>query len=363
METLVQLSSEKDYLRQNTKWGATHDALGQIRYHTMSMEDLLDAQNAAWVTEFDVFFFIHTAYYVNMNDMVELLSRNKRSIAKLIVHRHSKEEGTMFDGEIDYTSRHGYIVQRNVETGERYIHSSMEWLFTSTTKVWRSARGAVTWTFKRVTADTWIIDMAWCPNDLDERYSSYVHQLNSPAAAAHRMNEESLIDVSPPMTTPSLPGAIVETFAGVTIVKASGLQKPLRITNAKFYEYLASNVVGKKRDPEHLADLFALARRENSLTSTFPGSRRFEVPVDQVADHVMAAFLSGIDREADLLSVLRIAEDTVSNHRKMLEGDTFNVDSTRARVKTGLKVVKEFNEVRRANDTFTAIIDSIDRRT
>nr|QLC27600.1 putative methyltransferase [Erysiphe necator associated abispo virus 1] len=361
METLVSLSSEKDYLRRNTKWGNAIDANGNVRYHEMRLEDALAEENREWIQGFDVFMFIHTAYYVDMARMVDLLSRNPRSIAKLLIHRHKHEQGRLFDGEVEYTSRRGFIVQRNVKTGERYTHQTLEWLFTSATKVWRSERGAITWTFKRVTDETWMVDMAWCPNDLDERFHSYANQQGQ-RVAAHRMNEESMLDTSP-IELPQLPSGEIITFGGIVCVRPTGFARSLRLTNMDYYNYLCSAMVGKGRDENDLKDLFALARRENSLTSQFPGAKRFEVPVEDVADHVTAAFLAGVPREIELHSMLHQAQAMLSKHSKLAKGEVANFTTTGTTFKAGLRVAKELNEVRRSKDTLTALLEAVDKRT
>jgi len=361
METLVTLFSEKDYLRRNTKWGNPVDPAGNIRYHELKLEDALAVENNAWLANFDVFLFIHTAYYVDMGNMVDLLSRNPRSVAKLLVHRHKFEQGKLFDGEVEYTSRRGFIVQRNVATGERYTHATLEWLFTSTTKVWRSERGALTWTFKKVTDETWMIDMAWCPNDLDERFAAYRH-MSTAREAAHRMNEESMIETSV-LDSPALPAGEILTCGGIVCVKPAGFGRPLRLTNMNYYSYLSSAMVGKSRTSSDLKDLYALARRENSLTSTFPGAKRFEVPVEDVADHVTAAFLAGVPREIELFSVLQAAQSMLAEHDKLASGNTLNFTTKGTAWKSGLQVVKEVNEIRRSKDTLTALLDAVDKRT
>jgi len=361
METLVSLASEKDYLRKNTKWGPANDANGNPRYHNMRFEDALVEENRQWISEFDVFLFIHTAYYVDMARMVDLLSRNQNSVAKLLVHRHKHEQGKLFDGEVEYTSRRGYIVQRNVATGERYTHASMEWLFTSSTKVWRSETGAVTWSFKRVTDETWLVDMAWCPNDLDERYRSYAHH-DGPRSATHRMNEESMIETCT-LDPPVLPEGEIFTFGGIVCVKPSGLGRSLRLTNMDYYGYLCSAIVGKERSQDTLKDLFALARRENSLTSTFPGAKRFEVPVGDVADHVVAAFLAGVSREIELHSVLQAAQSMLRDHDNLAKGNVVNLTSSSSTFKSAVRVAKEVNDIRRSKDLTTALLEAVDRRT
>nr|QLC27601.1 putative methyltransferase [Erysiphe necator associated abispo virus 2] len=364
METVVNLQTEKDYLRRNTKWGPLHDAAGAVRYHTMGIDDLVDVANAGWVAQFDTLLMIHTGYYVDMAKLATLLSRGERTVAKLIVHRHRSEQGKLFNGEVEYVNRHDFVVQRNVVTGERYIHPSLEWMFRSTSKVWRCATGALTWTYKRVTDETWIIDVSACPVDLDERFDAYVHQYEGDRSrAAARMNDESLLDVAMTVRPPSLPDSDVSTDGGVVLLKPSGLGRQLRLTNMPYYEYLYSSMVGKPRDKANLSDLFALARRENSLTSTFPGSRRFEVPPDEVADHVIAAFLSGVQRETELLGVLRAADKDVSVMTKLASSEHLDVSTNRGKIKTAIKGAKAFNEIRTARDTFSAILETVDRAT
>lgn len=364
METVVSLTSEKDYLRQATKWGPQYDANGAIRYHHLGLDDLLDAGNADWLRQYGIFLFVHTGYYLPMDAVAYLLSLGERSVAKFIVHRHKDEQGKLFDGEVEYVNRNEFVVQRNVATGERYVHPSLEWMFRSVTKVWRTQHGALVWTFKKVTDETWIIDIALCPNDLDERYTAYLRQYGGDVnAACNRMNDESLMDIQHTYRLPSVPGAGVKSVGGIVYLEPQGTQVPIRLTNLSYYEYLSASMIGKPRNKATLHDLFALARREIALSSSFPGSKRFEVQPDEVADHVVAAFLSGVDRETELLSVLRTADEATATLDKLSSNDTFELQTNRGRLRTAVKVTKEFNEIRRAKDTFSAILDTVDRVT
>jgi hypothetical protein len=361
METVVSLATEKDYLRQATKWGPLYDQNGNVRYHNMDVNDLVDPANADWIRAYDVLLFIHTGYYIPMDMVARILHLGERTVAKFIIHRHKDEQGKLFNGECEYVNRNEVVVQRNVATGERYVHASLEWMFRSVTKVWRTPFGAVAWTFKKVTDETWIIDIAACPNDLDERFGAYHREANDLNYACKRMNEESLMDIQHTYRLPHVSGASVKTVGGVVCLYPDGMRVPLQLTNMAYYEYLTSSMIGKPRDKASLQDLFALARRENALTSTFPGSKRFDVPPDQVADHVVAAFLSGVERETELLAVLRSADEAVAVMDKLRSERAFDVHTNRGMVRTALKVTKELNEVRRAKDTFTAILDTIDR--
>jgi len=364
METLVSLETEKDYLRQATKWGPTHDDQGAVRYHLMGLADIRDHANADWLSQYGVFLLVHSGYYVPMDTLAYLLSLSERSVAKLVIHRHKDEQGKLFNGECEYVNRNDFVVQRNVVTGERYVHPSLEWMFRSVSKVWRTPLGAFVWSFKKVTDETWIIDVTSCPVDMDERYGAYLRMYGGDVrAACGRMNEESMMDIQSTYRLPSVAGADVKTVGGVVCLFPDGKEVPIRLTNLNYFEYLSSSMVGKPRNKATLSDLFALARREVALTSSFPGSKRFDVAPDEIADHVVAAFLSGVDRETELMSVLRTADEAVAVLDKLTSGNVFNVSSTKGRVRTALRVAQEFNEVRRSRDTATALLESLDRVT
>jgi len=361
METLVHRETEKDYLRAATKWGPANDVTGVPRYHDMSIDDVLDPANQEWASSFGVYMFVHTGYYIPMTKIAQLLANNKQAIAKFVVHRHRAEQGELFGGEVEYVSRHGFVVQRNIQTGERYIHPSLEWMWSSTSKVWRDDKNALTWTFSKVTDDTWILDIAWCPNDLDERFRSYVNQHTGDAlAAADRMNSEALIDSAMQPRLPQFAAAVVRSVAGVLLVEHPRFIKPLKITHQPFFEYLAGSVVGKQRDAGLLAELFALARRENALSSTFPTAKRFSVRHDEVAAHVTAAFISGVGDEDALLDIVAAYKEERVVHARKLMDRTHEVNSTRGRIGAAVEVAKVINDAARSRNATGHLLDFIE---
>lgn len=361
METLCNVFTEKDELRAAMKWGNTHALDGRQRYREMPMEDLLRGNELDYAREFDHFLFVHTLYYIDFHALSCLLAlRPRQTTFKAIVHRHKDEKGRMFGGEIEYVKQHGFVIQTNVETGERYVHRDMEWMFTSRSKVWRGPEGAITWTFKKVTEETWIIEGSFCSRDRDERFRAYAHAHGAVEAAA-RMNEEDLLPSNADgKFMPVIAGATTHNVGGIIVVTPEETGVPIPIKHYEFFEYLATSMVGKPRDEERLRDLFALARRENATTSTFPGAKKFNVHHDDVADHVHLAFHSGVARETMLLSAFASTAKQRRQHDRLANGATLDLNSSHGIVSSVLRTATVANNARKAKDTFGAILDGVE---
>jgi hypothetical protein len=266
----------------------------------------------------------------------------------------------MFGGEVEYVKNHGFVVQTNVATGERYTHRDMEWMFTSRSKVWRSGKHAITWTFKKVTEETWIIEGAYCPVDLDERFRAYATSFG-PKEAAARMNEQDLLPGNvESKALPNIAGAKVINVGGLVVVTPHETGVPVPIKHYEFYDYLATSMVGKNRDPDTLKELYALARRENATTSTFPGAKKFNVRHEDVADHVHLAFHTGVARETMLLSAFASTARQRREHNRLANGANLDMGSNHGVISTALRVASVTNHSMRAKDTFGAILDGIE---
>lgn len=362
MEALCNVFTEKDELRAAMKWGAPVANDGRVRYREMALRELLEGRNIDTTREYDCFVFVHTLYYIDFDELAAILALRPRATTfKAIIHRHKEEKGRMFGGEIEYVKQHGFVVQTNVETGERYTHRDMEWMFTSRSKVWRSHGGhAITWTFKKVSEETWIIEGASCNPRLDERYRAYCHSMGE-SQAAGRMNEEDLLPSNADgKYLPVFAGATTTNVGGIIVVTPEETGVPIPIKHYDFFEYLATSMVGKPRDEERLRDLYALARRENSVTSTFPGAKKFNVPHADVADHVHLAFHAGMERENMLLSAFASTHAVRRQHDQLANGKALRLGDSQGVVSSVLRVATVTNNARKAKDTFGAILEGID---
>jgi hypothetical protein len=361
MEALFWAYTEKDSLRAAMKNGDPVAPDGRVRYREMQIEDLLRGNEIEATKLYDHFIFVHTLYYVDFAVLAALLAlRPRQTTFKAIIHRHKDEKGRMFGGEIEYVKKHGFVVQTNVATGERYTHRDMEWMFTSRTKVWRSAEHAICWTFKKVTEETWIVEGTSCPPDMDERFRALRNQFGSEEAAA-RMNEEDLLPSNADgKVLPEIAGATVVNVGGVIVVTPDETGIPVPIKHYEFYDYLATSMVGKLRDPDTLRELFALARRENATTSTFPGAKKFKVHHDDVADHVHLAFHTGVKRETMLMSAFASTYQQRRELNRLANGANLDISTNHGIVSTALRVASVANTSIHAKNTFGAILDGID---
>lgn len=367
------LKTERDYVRA-LNWGDETDDDGRVRYVLgngnpaddpvvglrddgvdFAGEDIA-GRNLTWLS-------VHTIYYLTDEQIARLLKpAGSRMLA--VVHRHQHDNGSMFMGEMTYARERGMVEQTNVHTGERYIHRDMSFLWQSQMKRVYTQEGAYAWTFNMVSLDTWIVVLTACPNDLDERFTARSRALGV-RQAAWEMNEH---DQAPSKfdhpSLASLPCTTVTMVGSVPVIQLFG-RKDLkyRLTNLDFFEYLAVKMVGRPRTAEIYQDLFSIARSSCDTLGSSVGGRLFRVPWNEVADHVCLAFLSGIEREVELLraveaySVTRKEQVSLANGRSIFR---VGVHAPETMGKSLLTTAKHFNTVRKSSDVFTGILEALD---
>jgi len=363
------LKTEKDYLRA-LKWGMPHGPNG-LRYIEECdglVQDLgLTKSHLTQVFEHDVagrdvtWFMRHTMYYSTDEQIAEMLSLDG-SRALAIVHRHPNVQDALFNGDCTYWKVQGCVEQVNVLTGERYVHRDLSYLWDSTTKVVRTSKGAYTWTFHMVSADTWIIELVGCPNNMDERFRSR-ERVIGPAAASHEMNEHSLVPTRfPHPALANLPKATALMVNGIPVIKFTDELLPdMKLTCPPLYEFLAQNMVGKPRDADRLRDLFALARSHLAGGSEFPGRRNFNVPVQDVATHVTLAFISGLENETLLYRAVEAHRTWIKEHDALINGAALVVTGKHeTAARTAVNVLKRVNASRKQGDVVSGILSALE---
>jgi len=371
MESLVHRFTEKDYLRAVTKWGpriGVDDQGDQVeRYKDFDLKDIGNrAADNQWVAGFDHYQFIHTLYYMDMSLLAAMLSSGEEGDKKYksfsaVIHKHSAHEGKMFGGEVTYKKQFGVVRQTNRETGESYVHQDLSFLFESKSKVWRDSQHAFTWTFHKVTDETWVVWGAGCPNDLDERFVSYARSSDR-AQAAHRLNQESLLDNEQWVPTKyTMPGGRSRMIGGRLVIQPAGSDVELVVSNYEFVDYLRQQVAGKPRDMEQFAALMAIARREVESGSRFPGSHSFDVPVDEFTHHVVLAFYMDTNKEIASLGVLQLQAEALRKHRSMSGGfAAYDFTGSSGLARSAISAARVVHSVAKSNDSFGAILSELE---
>jgi hypothetical protein len=365
--------TEKDYIRA-LGWGSAINPDGSLRYVSSVTGDVVSdidphrggVDPAFGVVDTSKLTYVskHTLYYLSDSQIASLLRpTGSRMIA--LVHRHMGQQGTLFDGEASFGKISGCVEQVNKLTGERYVHRDLSWLWDSTSKVVRTDAGAFVWTFHMVSPETWIIELTGCPVGLDERLVSRARDIGYQNASIE-MNEQSLsASRFPHPALATLPGATCVMVGGVPIVRFSQGNLPqARFTCPELFEYLATVQVGKPRDPERLNDLFSLARSHVQNGSEFPGKRNFRVNHDDIAGHVLLAYVAGLKNEVDLLRSVEFYRHAMKEHSALLDGTAISLvnpsDEPSMTGRAVLSVVKRANEIRKRSDVVTGLITALE---
>lgn len=367
----VGLFSEKDYLR-SLKWGPSHDNNGlvYVEHNQGIIEDLDVREDGLHQLTADVipgnqltWFCRNTMYYLD-DDTIAKMLRPAGSRMLSIVHRHMNNQGSLFGGECTYGKIAGCVEQVNVLTGERYVHRDLSFLWDSTSKVVRTASGAYTWTFTMVSVDTWIIELCGVPAHLDERFRAR-SSVVGPVTASSEMNDHALVPTRfPHPALAALPSAKCKMVHGVPVISFDGgLLPECKVTCPPLYEFLAANMVGKPRDEERLADLFSLARSHVVNGQEFPGKRNFSVAHQDIATHVLLAFVSGLETEVNLLRAVEAYRVSAREHSALSAGSALVVPSLAApesSLRTAASILKRVNHARKQKDTFDGILSALE---
>jgi len=356
--------TEKDNIRA-LSWadhpyleGYTGDMFADLGWSDV-MEDYLfldkerDEQQVA-------FMLIHTLYYMSDESIAKMLKlRGSRAVA--VVHRHSSDAGTLMQGESTYAKIAGCVEQVNVQTGERYVHRDVSYLFTSRSKVVHTSEGAYTWTMHKVTDDTWIIVLVGCVSR-DERFvkqskdkgiNAACEEMNSAAVAKSHFPHPSLA---------VLPKASCTLVGGVPVIKLEGTSLPqVRVSSPDMLEFLCSSIAGKPRNAVTYNDLFSLARSHLENGTSFAGKLGFRCPSSELAGHVTLAFLSGLGEETALLRAVACYHTWSREHHALLDMSAIiaNGDGPTGG-RAVLSLAKRINVARKSGDAIAGVLEALD---
>jgi len=364
----IGLKTAKDYIRHRNKGQAVVDDVTQyVMVEEGPASDLNLTKEGIDVPGFKTeggkltWFAKHTLYYLDDEDIFSYL-KCEGSTMLAVVHRHPAESADLYNGECSYAKKHGMIEQVNKKTGERYTHRDLSWLWDSTTKTKITNEGAFTWTFHMISEDTWIIELMAVPQDIDERFTSRSKSIG-PRSAAHELNKHSLVPT--PFEHPALaylPKATCTLFGGIPIIKFEDIELPdCRITNNDLYDFLRTTIVGKPRDAQRLQDLFALARTQVAQASQFPGKQNFECKPEDLAGHVILAFVSNLSKEVSLLRAVEAYHDARHEHSQLLDGVSYQSSGgMRNNTSMMLMAAKKISAARKNASTFDAILSVVE---
>jgi len=360
----VSIMAEKDNIRA-LSWaghpyleGYTGDMFADLGWSDV-MEDYLfldkdrDDRQVA-------FMLIHTLYYMSDESIAKML-KLKGSRAVAVVHRHSGDSGELMQGESTYAKIAGCVEQVNVQTGERYVHRDVSYLFNSRSKVVHTSEGAYTWTMHKVTDDTWIIVLVGCVSR-DERFAKQSKDKGI-NAACEEMNSAALVRSHfPHPSLAVLPKASCALVGGVPVIKLEGTNLPeVRVSSPDMLEFLCSSIAGKPRNATTYNDLFSLARSHLENGTSFAGKIGFRCPASELAGHVTLAFLSGLGEETALLRAVACYHTWAREHHALLDMSAIIVNgdgSTGGRA--ALSLAKRINVARKSGDVIAGVLEALD---
>lgn len=359
----VSIMTEKDNLRA-LSWeghqyleGYTGDLFADLGWSPVMGRFLFTDEDEGQQVDF---MFIHTLYYISDDDLAKMLTiPGSRAVA--VVHRHAADSGTLMQGESTYAKINGCVEQVNCQTGERYVHRDLSYLFTSRTKVVHTSQGAYTWTMHKVTDDTWIIVLVGCVSR-DERFNKRTKEIGT-NGAAEEMNQAALAPTHfPHPSLAILPKAQCTLVGGVPVIKLEGTHLPeVRVSSPDMLEFLCSSIAGKPRNAVTYNDLFSLARSHLENGTSFAGKIGFRCPSGEIAGHVTLAFLSGLGNETELLRAVACYHTWAREHHALLDMSAVVVNQDAPTGgRAALSLAKRINIARKSGDVISGVLDALD---
>jgi len=367
------LKTERDHVR-SLDWGEELAADGRLRYVVGSGDPAFDLDMPITATDVTIGGVVvpgkevtwlcnHTFYYLSDVQIATLL-KPKGSRMLAVVLRHSSDQGELFMGEMTYSRERGMVEQVNRHTGERYVHRDISFLWTSKDKVVRTSAGAYAWTFHMVSFDTWIVRLTGVPMSLDERFVAREKHVGT-NAACYEMNEHDQTPTAfchPRLA--SLPRTKVTMVGAVPVVKVLDRgDLSFRLTNLDFFEFLSVKMVGRPRTTDILHDLFAIARAACDSSGSQVGGRSFRVAAHDVSDHVVLAFLSGLERESQLLAAVEAYAVDRKEHSNLANGRGLfqvGVGAPETLGRSAVSIARHFNTVRQNKDVISGLLEVLD---
>jgi len=323
MTCLVDLYTPDDFLRCINKWGPRYtidDVSGEVNENYLKghIRDLSPEK----LREFDVFIFHHTGYYHTFEDYMHIVRSNENARIIITTLKHDQKEGFLNNGEQRYISlpskKHGYeiVQQTNLIDKGTYCHPNIFKQFHKDTNSQRRYRQpdsdlGLTWEMVPDCDDHWTIEM----NSFKQSLLSKVVQNDWDADFA----EALLDDVSDNKWVQQPKGAPI-----TVIPTTSGRFLELEVPNLELVERLRVYASGRSRvgkdGQQLLVQMFQNAKTMIQPGSLFPGQTALECKPHLIADHVMSAFITDVEREMQTFDTLSGLRSICMEHNRALSG-------------------------------------------
>jgi hypothetical protein len=314
------------------------------------------------VSGFSHFQLLHSLYYIKPLDLLGLMSKSKGSKALALIHRHDKDSGTINDGEQSYQVRNGIVKQRNVLTNTCYYHPNITPFWFREDKLWYPDEAfgfdseyhlGLAWECHLVCEDTWIVEIVVADRRQVTRTESVmwdsVYNSGSNHYDYHRKNDSC---PEPATVIPTSDGKFVE----------------LTVTCYPMFEALRRQAVGRSRvgsEGRKLFDsLLSTAKHLNAPGELFPGKEGMPVDPGILIDHVLSAWVTDVQREADLLTSINGLVPLFQKHASATRGglnvQQFSMASLVSAVRGGLKAGIAVNRIARSTDVIGGALTHLD---
>lgn len=162
--SFVELITPKDYIRKNTKWGPQFNANGDFRWVNWPVRDI--PRDFADVGDtVDGIISIHTAYYYDPQEIINLLAWAPRANFHALMHKFDGYSGTLNNKEQRWIKEprgsQMIITQTNVASGEQYNHPDNSWWYEHDSHA--LDHDAMGWTINLMCDETYHITATHCP--------------------------------------------------------------------------------------------------------------------------------------------------------------------------------------------------------
>jgi len=325
---LVDLYSPDDFLRCINKWGNRFSINENNEVEENYLKGHIRDLSPEVLQRFDVFVFHHTGYYHTFEDYMHIVKSNETARIIITTLRHDKKEGSLNNSEQFYKSlpnaRLGQeiVQQTNVVDKGTYCHPNIFKQFFKSTNSERRYRKpesdlGLTWEMTPDSEDHWTIQM----NSFKQSLLSKVVQTDWDAA----FNEATIQDIKESAWVEKPRSAPIECLPD-----PSGHFVQLEIVNVELVNRLRVYAAGQSRvgkDGETLLNrLFQNAKTLVEPGTLFPGVEPMSCPPHLIADHVMSAFATDIEREFSTLSTIDSLREVCQQHAGALSGSRLKLN-------------------------------------
>jgi len=293
VETLVNLESPKDYIRQATKWGPRVSG-GRTNYHLGSLRDL--PRDFTDLSQIDRLLSIHTLYYYDHAEVARALAGTAGHTLEAIIHRHEGDCGTLNKGELKWVKEEKAdgrvtVKQTNARTGESYIHPCTESYFKKTFWTPHLTQNGELDTLAALTAGERLDSLAWTINAVCE--DTYRLTIVAVPAKVAAMDVQAHFDSEPTTSKPNTKRNIMVTGKVSYRLYGEEREVTLRDHHLRIYDSCRTRMINKTRDEQSFKSHAVFVAREcHGVAKTV------EMTSEEVRDIALASFW--VDYEVDV---------------------------------------------------------------